>query len=185
MSKVVWCEEHCNNLNNFFFHYKKRLWNGEVPWMLKVLHGTINANKEPLCLKGYLYWKIVFCTKKKIYILRTVHWNILYGIQNGSSMASPLWNFICKSVRADISIIVQHLMPYCLGLLDKRTCGPSGTSFSDAACGTRVQVEEHRLSDAVLGGKLKPREDESEDEWARGHGCHLAIPPVDFLHEEN
>jgi len=117
MLKVVWCEEHCNNLNNFFFHYKKRLWNGEVPWMLKVIHATINANTEPLCLKGYLYWKIVFCTKKKIYILRTVHWNILYGIQNGSSMASPLWNFICKSVRADISIVVQHLMPHCLGIL--------------------------------------------------------------------
>lgn len=64
--------------------------------------------------------------------------------------------------------------------MDKRTCGPSGTSFSD---GTWVQVEERRFSDAVLG--WKPREDESEDEWARGHGCHLTIPPVDFLHEEN
>ncbi len=30
---------------------KNLLWNGMVPWMLKVFHGTIDANKEPLCYR--------------------------------------------------------------------------------------------------------------------------------------
>jgi len=30
------------------------LWNGKVPWMLKVLHGTIDANKEPSECRGVL-----------------------------------------------------------------------------------------------------------------------------------
>ncbi len=39
-------------LKNHFFVWriKNPLWNGKLPWMLKVLRGTINANKEPLYL---------------------------------------------------------------------------------------------------------------------------------------
>ncbi len=35
------------------FNLKNLLWNGKVPWMLKVLHGTINANNELLFLLAY------------------------------------------------------------------------------------------------------------------------------------
>ncbi len=43
------CEEHFNNLN-LFSTMKNLLWNWKLPWMLKVLHGTSNASKEPLFL---------------------------------------------------------------------------------------------------------------------------------------
>ncbi len=45
-----YCEEHVNSLNNVFI-IKNLLWNGKVPWMLKVLCGTIHVNKEPLFLR--------------------------------------------------------------------------------------------------------------------------------------
>ncbi len=34
-----------------FFHYKEPFVQWKVKWMLKVLHGTIDANKEPLFLR--------------------------------------------------------------------------------------------------------------------------------------
>lgn len=31
-----------------FFHYKELFCTGKIPWLLKVLHGAIDVNKEPL-----------------------------------------------------------------------------------------------------------------------------------------
>lgn len=36
-------------------------WNGKVQLMLKLLHGTIDANKEPLCLRVYINKSSVHC----------------------------------------------------------------------------------------------------------------------------
>ncbi len=43
-----WCEDHFNNLKELFQTLKNILWNGIFLWILKILHGTINANKKPL-----------------------------------------------------------------------------------------------------------------------------------------
>ncbi len=37
-----------------FFQWKEHLCNAMVPWVLKVLHGNINANNEPLSVRDYL-----------------------------------------------------------------------------------------------------------------------------------
>jgi len=42
-------------------HYKEsNVCNGNVPWMLKVVHGTINAIMEPMERRKYL--NIIKCT---------------------------------------------------------------------------------------------------------------------------
>ncbi len=43
------------------FHYKDfSLWTGKVPWMLK-MHGTINANEEPLRYILFLFQSYLLC----------------------------------------------------------------------------------------------------------------------------
>ncbi len=49
----IWaCEDHFNNLMNL-------LCNGNVPWMLKVLYGIIDANKKTLFLRVYIVYRNV------------------------------------------------------------------------------------------------------------------------------
>ncbi len=45
---------------------KKRLWNGKVPWMLNVLHGNTNANKELLFFR-------MFVKKNLLLLLVSLH----------------------------------------------------------------------------------------------------------------
>lgn len=44
----------------------------KVPWVLNVLHGTINANKEPLFLK-FSYWPQANLMYKVAYCMNEIH----------------------------------------------------------------------------------------------------------------
>lgn len=37
------------------FPTKEYLWNRKIPWMVKVLQGTIDANNEPLFFKSEVF----------------------------------------------------------------------------------------------------------------------------------
>lgn len=45
---IFWYGKHFNNLKNLFSTIKNLLCIGNIPWMLKVIHGAINTNKESL-----------------------------------------------------------------------------------------------------------------------------------------
>ncbi len=42
-----------------FYHYEEPFVHWNVPWMLKVLHETIDSNKEPLVLREFKGWPMV------------------------------------------------------------------------------------------------------------------------------
>lgn len=48
-------EEQLNNLNNCFFHYKEPFVELKVSWMLEVVHGTIDGNKEECVTQSHCF----------------------------------------------------------------------------------------------------------------------------------
>ncbi len=70
----------------FFFTIKNLLSSGKVPWMLKVLHGATDANKnQPLFLSGQCNKRILFDNMTNITVLSKKLW----------SSACTLFFFVC------------------------------------------------------------------------------------------
>ncbi len=76
-----WSEDPFSTINNF-------LWQGKVPLMWKVLHGTSNANIEPLFIR------IKFCSCDILYVVYVVLWFACL-LQSKPNWLIPLWKVSC------------------------------------------------------------------------------------------
>jgi len=67
------------------------LWNGKVPWMLKVLHVTINSSKESLFIRVYGKERPGHSSSKNLILCSTEAW--MFGMTWFSKVSFPLGIF--------------------------------------------------------------------------------------------
>ncbi len=74
---IFLCKKTFNEIQRIFSHYIEPLWNKTFPWLLKVLYGSINANKE--C------WFLIVCfspkTPLKSLLRRLFYWHVVNEVK--------------------------------------------------------------------------------------------------------